>query len=244
MVPLEPEVLWSESSPGFLLSPKHGSLSGMPAKDSVQQNYQYLWVLPSWVNWPRFLLSLFFAHIFCSLYRFLFFAQVFYSLHRIFCSLHRFFVLCTEFLFFAQIFYSLHRFFVLCTGFLFFAQNFYSLHRFFVLCTGFLFFAQDFLFFAQVFCSLFQFFVLCNYSFCSQFIACIRRNGATVYQRVLSPHKAKSQNLSAWSWEFPAKDATYHALYPCSWTVYDIPEFKVLLICKQISPIFPNDYKV
>ena len=79
---------------------------------------------------------------------------------------------------------------------------------------------------------------------CSQFILTLRRNGETVYQQVLSSHKKKGKSLKSWSWEFPADQATYHALYPRAWTVYRIPEHSVTLTCRQISPIFPHDYKV
>ncbi|XP_060068872.1 non-lysosomal glucosylceramidase-like [Ylistrum balloti] len=75
----------------------------------------------------------------------------------------------------------------------------------------------------------------------NQFILCIRKNGKTVYQKVLTGRKGK--HLKAWEWGFPAANATYHALYPRAWTVYDIPEYKLRLVCRQISPVFPHDYK-
>lgn len=37
--------------------------------------------------------------------------------------------------------------------------------------------------------------------------------------------------------------ATYYALYPESWTVYDLPGQNVKLICHQLSPIIPHNYK-
>ncbi|KAI0227691.1 Non-lysosomal glucosylceramidase [Lamellibrachia satsuma] len=76
-----------------------------------------------------------------------------------------------------------------------------------------------------------------------QFLVCIRRNNKTVYQQVLSPHKPKQRSLKTWKWQFPGKHAFYHALYPRSWTIYEIPEQKVRLVCRQISPVFPHDYK-
>lgn len=75
----------------------------------------------------------------------------------------------------------------------------------------------------------------------NQFILCIRKNGKTVYQKVLTGRKAK--HLKSWDWGFPTQDATYHALYPRAWTVYNIPEYKLRLVCRQISPVFPHDYK-
>ena len=75
-----------------------------------------------------------------------------------------------------------------------------------------------------------------------QFILCIRKGGETVYQKVLTGEKGK--HLKSWEWGFPHQNATYHALYPRAWTVYNIPEFNLRLTCRQISPIFPHDYKV
>lgn len=77
-----------------------------------------------------------------------------------------------------------------------------------------------------------------------QFVVCIRRNGQTIYQRVLSVHDAPKSGLSAWQWRFPKQRALYHALYPRAWTVYEIVECNVTLVCRQVSPIFPHDYKV
>ncbi|KAL8601229.1 hypothetical protein ACOMHN_003035 [Nucella lapillus] len=77
----------------------------------------------------------------------------------------------------------------------------------------------------------------------NQFILTLRRHGETVYQRVLSCHKKKGKALKAWTWGFPADQATYHALYPRAWTVYRIPQHSVTVTCRQISPIFPHDYK-
>ncbi|XP_076443638.1 non-lysosomal glucosylceramidase-like isoform X2 [Babylonia areolata] len=77
----------------------------------------------------------------------------------------------------------------------------------------------------------------------NQFILTLRRNGETVYQQVLSSHKKKGKALKSWKWGFPGEQATYHALYPRAWTVYRIPEHSVTVTCRQISPIFPHDYK-
>lgn len=75
----------------------------------------------------------------------------------------------------------------------------------------------------------------------NSFILCIRKNNKTVYQKVLTGKKGK--HLKSWDWGFPKQNAIYHALYPRSWTVYNIPEFNLRLTCRQISPVFPNDYK-
>ncbi|KAJ8304380.1 hypothetical protein KUTeg_017963 [Tegillarca granosa] len=75
----------------------------------------------------------------------------------------------------------------------------------------------------------------------NQFVLCIRKNGKTVYQKVLTGKKGKK--LKSWQWGFPQEQATYHALYPRAWTVYNIPEHNLKLTCRQVSPIFPHDYK-
>lgn len=77
----------------------------------------------------------------------------------------------------------------------------------------------------------------------NQFILTLRRNGQTVYQQVLSSHKQKGKALKTWNWGFPGDKATYHALYPRAWTIYDINEHEVRVVCRQISPIFPHEYK-
>lgn len=77
-----------------------------------------------------------------------------------------------------------------------------------------------------------------------QFIVCVRKKNKTVYQQVLSPHKPSSWALYKWNWGFPAANGTYQALYPRSWTVYDLPGQNIRLTCRQVSPIIPHDYKV
>jgi uncharacterized protein (DUF608 family) len=76
-----------------------------------------------------------------------------------------------------------------------------------------------------------------------QFILCLRRNGQTVYQKVLTGKK-KGRSLKAWEWGVPLGEATYHALFPRAWTVYNIPEQQVCVTCRQISPVWPHEYKV
>lgn len=39
------------------------------------------------------------------------------------------------------------------------------------------------------------------------------------------------------------EQATYYALYPDSWTIYDLPGQNVRLTCHQLSPIIPHNYK-
>ncbi|XP_075215795.1 non-lysosomal glucosylceramidase [Lycorma delicatula] len=95
----------------------------------------------------------------------------------------------------------------------------------------------------------------CNYSMrpgmyeytdipANQFIVTIRdKTGKTLYQKVLSPNRApKNGRLSKWSWEFPGEQAEYTALFPRSWTEYNIPEYNIKLTCRQVSPVIPHNY--
>ncbi|XP_061171988.1 non-lysosomal glucosylceramidase-like [Saccostrea echinata] len=77
----------------------------------------------------------------------------------------------------------------------------------------------------------------------NQFILCIRKNGKTVYQKVLTGQRESSKSLKSWEWQDPREGDVYHALYPRSWTVYNLDEFNLRLICRQVSPVYPHDYK-
>ena len=77
-----------------------------------------------------------------------------------------------------------------------------------------------------------------------QFIATIRRRNETVFQQVLNPRSVPSDCLSTWKWKYNGAYGYYHGLYPRAWTVYDIQEHKIVLTCRQISPVFPHNYKV
>ena len=86
--------------------------------------------------------------------------------------------------------------------------------------------------------------ILITVSLCLQFVVCIRKNGETVYQKVLTGQRESTKSLRAWEWQEPREGDVYHALYPRAWTVYHLEEFNLRLICRQVSPIFPHDYKV
>ncbi|CDS40631.1 bile acid beta glucosidase [Echinococcus multilocularis] len=78
-----------------------------------------------------------------------------------------------------------------------------------------------------------------------QFIVSVFREGQ-VYQKVLSPHTSRSSiphGLLSWEWGFPADRGHYIGLYPRSWTIYELPEVYLILICEQISPVIPHNYK-
>ncbi|CEF63815.1 Non-lysosomal glucosylceramidase [Strongyloides ratti] len=91
----------------------------------------------------------------------------------------------------------------------------------------------------------------------NQFILSIKKDGTTIYQKVLSAIltmnkkkkklnnilKKKKDYLSSWEFNFPEDDLEYRGLYPRSWTKYNIKECNVIVICKQTSPVIPHDYK-
>uniref|UniRef100_A0A2K5I459 Non-lysosomal glucosylceramidase n=1 Tax=Colobus angolensis palliatus TaxID=336983 RepID=A0A2K5I459_COLAP len=74
-----------------------------------------------------------------------------------------------------------------------------------------------------------------------QFTVCLRREGQTVYQQVLSLEHPSV--LCSWNWGLCGYFAFYHALYPQAWTVYQLPGQNVTLTCRQITPILPHDYQ-
>ncbi|XP_015605113.1 non-lysosomal glucosylceramidase [Cephus cinctus] len=77
----------------------------------------------------------------------------------------------------------------------------------------------------------------------NQFIVTIRDvEGNTIYHQVLSTHK-KPKILKSWKWHFDGTKARYTSLYPRSWTEYDLDEVSVKLICRQVSPVIPHNYK-
>nr|CAD7399134.1 unnamed protein product [Timema cristinae] len=78
----------------------------------------------------------------------------------------------------------------------------------------------------------------------NQFIVTIHNSeGKMIYQKVLSPYNKPNHGLSSWNWNFNGSHAQYCALYPRAWTIYEIPEHKIRLICRQISPVIPHNYK-
>lgn len=84
-----------------------------------------------------------------------------------------------------------------------------------------------------------------------QFILTLRKTSPkdgismTIYQKVLCavPKCGDSSELHAWDFSFPPCDLNYRGLYPRSWTKFDIPEYKLTVVLRQISPVFPNDYQ-
>lgn len=76
-----------------------------------------------------------------------------------------------------------------------------------------------------------------------QFSLFVQREGASGQATTLSPVKPTDRTLSAWKWALDPACATYHALYPRAWTVYEEPLPGVRLTCRQVSPFIPQNYK-
>ncbi|KAG5024118.1 hypothetical protein JHK85_020460 [Glycine max] len=69
------------------------------------------------------------------------------------------------------------------------------------------------------------------------------------YSSVLCPRKPViiKQNpvsgIESWDWNINGNSSTYHALYPRAWTVYEEPDPALRIVCRQISPVIPHNYK-
>jgi non-lysosomal glucosylceramidase len=78
----------------------------------------------------------------------------------------------------------------------------------------------------------------------NQFILNLSQNGKTVKQIVLScAYNSGEAPLSSWDFTFPSENVAYRGLYPRSWTRFDLPEYGITVIQKQVTPIIRNNYK-
>ncbi|KAJ1433363.1 beta-Glucocerebrosidase 2 N terminal-domain-containing protein, partial [Ochromonadaceae sp. CCMP2298] len=69
------------------------------------------------------------------------------------------------------------------------------------------------------------------------------QRGDQTWSVVLSVHPPSiSSPLASWDWSLPRSCATYHALFPRSWTVYESPVPDVIVVVKQLSPFLPHSY--
>lgn len=57
------------------------------------------------------------------------------------------------------------------------------------------------------------------------------------------PSRPKNSLNNTWESKLDASKCSYTALYPRSWSEFDLSEFGVKLICRQISPMIPHNYK-
>jgi non-lysosomal glucosylceramidase len=77
----------------------------------------------------------------------------------------------------------------------------------------------------------------------NQFIVTIKdRHHETIFHSLLSTFPKKK--LSSWQSFIDGSECFYTGLYPRSWTEYDLSKFGVMLTCRQVTPIIPNNYKV
>lgn len=51
-------------------------------------------------------------------------------------------------------------------------------------------------------------------------------------------------HLRSWKNLIDSTMCYYTGLYPRSWTEYNLAEYGIKLICRQISPVIPHNYKV
>ncbi|XP_047513512.1 non-lysosomal glucosylceramidase [Pieris napi] len=77
-----------------------------------------------------------------------------------------------------------------------------------------------------------------------QFIVNIRNEqNVTIFQSVLSTYNKPKKAPTSWEWNLDSSQCEYTALYPRAWTTYDLSKYGIKLVCRQISPIIPHNYK-
>ncbi|KAM3964246.1 LOW QUALITY PROTEIN: non-lysosomal glucosylceramidase-like [Aphomia sociella] len=77
-----------------------------------------------------------------------------------------------------------------------------------------------------------------------QFIVNIRNaKKETIFQTVLSTYDKPKKAPTTWEWNLIGGECEYTALYPRAWTTYDLSKYGVKLVCRQISPVIPHNYK-
>ncbi len=54
---------------------------------------------------------------------------------------------------------------------------------------------------------------------------------------------APDAGLPTWRWRYPVGAGTYHALFPRAWYVYDHPDWPIVLMQEQLSPILPGNLR-
>ncbi|GJQ71601.1 hypothetical protein Trydic_g11303 [Trypoxylus dichotomus] len=78
----------------------------------------------------------------------------------------------------------------------------------------------------------------------NQFIVTIRdKDKNTLFQSTLSTYSKEFKKLKAWKSLINDNKCSYTGLYPRAWTEYDLTEFGIKLVCRQISPVIPHNYK-
>jgi non-lysosomal glucosylceramidase len=76
-----------------------------------------------------------------------------------------------------------------------------------------------------------------------QFSLFVQRPGQPGQAQVLYPVAPNDKTLQSWQWGMAGSGATYHALFPRAWTVYEQPLSGIRLTCRQLSPVIPHNYR-
>ncbi|GLT77209.1 hypothetical protein SLA2020_488170 [Shorea laevis] len=83
-----------------------------------------------------------------------------------------------------------------------------------------------------------------------QFSVFVSRSNGEKYSSVLCQKSSEllketaASGIGSWDWNMKGNNSTYHALYPRAWTIYeDEPDPDLRIVCRQISPIIPHNYK-
>ena len=67
-------------------------------------------------------------------------------------------------------------------------------------------------------------------------------NNRVKYQQALTTRRSKQKGLKTWNMAYSGEHATYYALYPESWTIYDLPGQNFKLTLHQLSPVIAHNY--
>jgi non-lysosomal glucosylceramidase len=70
----------------------------------------------------------------------------------------------------------------------------------------------------------------------------VQRPGEPPSATVLFPDPPAGDCLRDWNWGLDPARATYYALFPRAWTVYEQPAPGITLTCRQVSPVIPHNY--
>ncbi|CAJ1940443.1 unnamed protein product [Sphenostylis stenocarpa] len=57
------------------------------------------------------------------------------------------------------------------------------------------------------------------------------------------PLQNTASGIESWDWNINGNSSIYHALYPRAWTIYEEPDPALSIVCRQISPVIPHNYK-
>lgn len=85
----------------------------------------------------------------------------------------------------------------------------------------------------------------CDYSTveANEFIVTIKdSSNETIFQSTLSTYTRSNKLLHTWEQRLDASKCRYTGLYPRSWTEYDLSDYGIQLVCRQVSPVIPHNY--